>query len=157
MRIAAKLEEEFAAAPDDEATYFFRFLFFSQFLSQIKVRYTMSVVVTRAEEFLRVAAKMEASISERVARTGRKLDVDIPQDGYAKFVGLRFISHIQNIDDINTLMNALGEIPKENAQAMLESIGRPKDMWSILIERTWLAEHTSATPRATRLRCSPVI
>lgn len=141
MRLAANLDEEFVKASDDDATHFFRFLFLSQFLSLTKVRYPMSVVVTRAEEFFRVATAMEDDIRERMARTGESLDADIPKDGYAQFVGLRLISHIQDIDDIDAVMQALGTIPPENARAMLESIGGPEDMWSILIERTWLAEH----------------
>ena len=80
MRIAAKLDEEFAGAPDDDAIRFFRCLFLSQFLSLTKVRYPLSVIVARADEFFRVATTMEASLSERVARAGRTLDAHMPKD-----------------------------------------------------------------------------
>jgi|GEM_PF-3505712 len=141
MRIAAKLDEEFSDAPDDDTTRFFRFLYLSQFLSLVQVRYPLPVVVARAEEFFRVANAIEVSLPERMARTGTTLDADIPEDAYAQFAGLRIISHVQDIDDLNALMQALRAVPPIDARAMLESIGGPEDMSSILIERTWLAEH----------------
>ncbi len=140
-RIAAKLDEEFAAAPDDDATRFFRFLYLSQFLSLIDVRYPMAVIVARAEEFFRVATAMETNLPERMARAGMTGEPDIPPGAYAQFAGLRLISHVQDIDDLDALTRALQTIPAEDARAMLESIGGPEDMSSILVERTWLAEH----------------
>lgn len=144
MRIAAKLDEEFAAAPDDDAARFCRMLYLSQFLSLIKVRYPMAVIVARAEEFFRLAAAMEASLPERMARTGKALDVDIPASSYSQFVGLRLISHVHEINDLDDLMQALETIPAEDACAMLESISGLEDISSLLVERTWLAEHRAA-------------
>lgn len=158
MQIAAKLDEEFAAAADDDVARFLRFLYLSQFLSLIKVRYPMAVIVARAEEFFRVATAMEASLPERISRTGRMLDVDIPAGAYAQFAGLRLISHVQNIDDLDALMQALQKIPAEDARAMLEAIGGPEDMSSILVERTWLAEHRAKQndwpAYCAKLRCA---
>lgn len=143
MRIALRIEEEFAAAPQDEARQFFRFLYLSQFLSVLKVRYPIALVVARALEFFDVARAMETSFPERLAKAGLNEDDSLPPGSYAQFASLRLFSHIQDIDEFSALIDALGGRSSEDARALLESIGVPDDMASVLIERLWLAEHQS--------------
>lgn len=45
MRIALKIEEEFAAAPDDDGRQFCRFLYLSQFLSVLGKLVALSCLV----------------------------------------------------------------------------------------------------------------
>jgi len=141
MRIAVKIEEEFAAAPDDDPRRFFRFLYLSQFLSIVKVHYPITLVVARALEFFDVARAIETSLPDRMAQAGLEADKDLPAGGYAQFASLRLFSHIQDIDEFDALFEALKARTPEDARALLESIGLPDDMSSVLVERLWLVQH----------------
>ncbi|MCT4373586.1 hypothetical protein CLG85_026135 [Yangia mangrovi] len=140
MRLASKVDEEFENAPDDRASHFFRFLFLSQFLALTKVHYSMPVVISRAEEFRRLAAEMEKEFPDKMAEAGGALEAEISRSGYAQLVGFRLIGDIRDVGDIQRLVQALEIIPQESAREMLESIGNPENIWPYLIEQTWLSE-----------------
>ena len=142
MRITVKIEEEFAAAPDDDARRFFRFLYLSQFLSVEKVRYPITLVIARALEFFDVARALETSLPDRMAQAGLAADEDLPPGAYAQFAALRLFNHIRDIDEFAALFEALREGAPDDARTLLESIGLPDDMWSVLVERLWLAQHS---------------
>lgn len=141
MRIAVKIDEEFAAASEDDTHHFFRFLYLSQFLSVVKVRYPITVVVARALEFFDLARALETSLPGRMARAGLEAGDDLPAGSYAQFASLRLFSHVQDIDEFAALIEALKERTPGDAHALLECIGLPDDMTSVLIERLWLAQH----------------
>lgn len=141
MRIAVKIEEEFAAAPDDDPRLFFRFLYLNQFLSVVKVRYPIALVVARALEFFDVARVLVTSLPVRMAKAGLEADEDLPAVGYSQLASLRLFSHIQDIDEFGALFEALNARAPEDARALLEPIGLPDEMSSALIERLWLAQH----------------
>ncbi len=141
IRVAQKVEEEFAAASDGDGRQFFRFLYLSQFLAILKVHYPTPVIVGRALEFFEVAKRLERSFPERLAQAGLEDEDGIPPGSYAQFAGLRLFSHIQDIHGLVALIDALRTRSVEDAKALLESIGTPDDMTSVLIERLWLAQH----------------
>lgn len=143
MRIALKIEEEFAAAPDDDGRQFFRFLYLSQFLSILKVRYPVAVIVARSLEFFDVAKALETTFPERLAKAGLEDEDSIPAGTYVQFASLRLFSQIQDIDEFTALIEALESRSVENACSVLNSIGTPDDMASVLIERLWLSEYQS--------------
>ncbi|NMN07515.1 MULTISPECIES: hypothetical protein [unclassified Novosphingobium] len=143
MRIALKIEEEFAAAPDDDGRQFFRFLYLSQFLSSLKVRYPIAVIVARSLEFFDVAKSLETTFPERLAKAGLEDEDSIPAGTYVQFASLRLLSQIQDIDEFIALIEALEGRSVENACTVLNSIGTPDDMASVMIERLWLTEYQS--------------
>lgn len=143
MRIALKIEEEFAAAPDDEGRQFFRFLYLSQFLSIMKVRYPVAVIVARSLEFFDVAKALETTFPERLAKARLEHEDGVPAGTYVQFASLRLFSQIQDINEFTALIEALDGRSVEDACAVLNSIGAPDDMASVLIERLWLSEYQS--------------
>lgn len=147
MRIAVKIEEEFAAAPDDDPRRFFRFLYLSQFLSVVKVRYPIALVVARALEFFDVARALETSLPDRMTQAGLEADEDLSPGSYAQFASLRLFSHIQEIDEFAAFFEALKARAPEDARALLDSIGLLDDMSSVLVERLWLAQHSMKDDR----------
>jgi hypothetical protein len=143
MRIALKIEEEFDAAPDDEGRQFFRFLYLSQFLSILKVRYPVGVIVARSLEFFDVAKALETTFPERLAKAGLEDEDGVPAGTYVQFASIRLFSQIQDIDEFTALVEALDGRSVEDACAVLNSIGASADMASVLIERLWLSEYQS--------------
>lgn len=147
MRIAEKIEEEFAAAPDDDPKGFFRFLYLSQFLTILKIRYPIALIVARALEFFDVAQELETTLPERMARAGMETDDELPPGGYAQFAAVRLFSHIQDIDEFASLFEALKARTADDARVLLDCIGVPDDMSSVLVERLWLAQHAAKDGR----------
>ncbi len=143
LRIAHKIEEEFDAAPEDESRQFFRFLFLSQFLSVLKVRHPIAIIVARSLEFFDVAKTVETTYPERLAKVGLEDEEGLPAGTYVQFAGLRLFSQIQDIDEFTALIEALDGRTVEDACAILNSIGALDDTASVLIERFWLSEHQS--------------
>lgn len=141
LRIASKLEAEFSAAPDDDVTRFFRWVYLSQVLSTLKVTYPLALTIHRANEFIDLGRAMEESLPERMERAGMTRDKDIVPGGYAQFAGLRLMAHIQEIDDFAAVISALKLLERENAAAILGSMADPEGMASLLIERLWLHEY----------------
>lgn len=143
MRIALKIEEEFAGAPHDDGWQFFRFLYLSQFLSILKVRYPVAVIVARSLEFFDVAKALETTFPERLAKVGLEDGDSVPAGTYVQFASLQLFSHIQDIDEFTALIEALAGRSMANACTVLNSICSPDDMASVLIERLWLSEYES--------------
>lgn len=152
MRIAVQIEKEFSAAPDDDPRRFFRFLYLSQFLSVLKVRYPIALVVARALEFFDVAREMETTLPDRMARAGMVADDELPPGGYAQFAAVRLFSHIQNVDEFDAFFEALRTRSDDDAQLLLESIGVPDDLSSVLVERMWLTQHAAKDGRWPEFR-----
>jgi tetratricopeptide (TPR) repeat protein len=141
MRIAMKIDEEYAVAPDDDARRMFRFLYLSQFLSVSKIEYPIEVIVARALEFYDVGQAMETSFPDRFARAGVEDQDALPRGSYAQFASLRLFSHLKNIDEFMTLFEALKARTTDDARAILEFGGLPDDVCSGVVERLWLAQH----------------
>jgi hypothetical protein len=147
MRIAAKLDGEFEAAPDDDVTRFFRFLYLSQVLTILKVRYPIAVVVQRACEFFELAREMEETLPDRMARAGMEAGEEMPAGSYIQFAGMRLLSHIEDIDEFTALIAALKALDPAEAAAILESIAGPEGLGSVLIERLWLSDYQANRDR----------
>lgn len=152
MRIALQIEKDFAAAPDDDPRRFFRFLYLSQFLSILKVRYPIGVVVARAIEFFDVARELETTFPDRLTKAGLTAEDSLPTGSYAQFAAVRLFAHIQDIVEFTALIEALRLRADEDARALLDSIGVPDDMSSVLIERLWLTQHASKNGKWTEFR-----
>ncbi|CAH0338612.1 hypothetical protein [Rhizobium sp. CECT 9324] len=152
MLVAMKIEEEFASAPDDDLRLFFRFLYLSQFLSIVKVRYPIAFVVARALEFNDVAKALEVSQPDRMAQAGLAADEDLPSAGYSQLASLRLYSYIENIDEFASLFEALNARTPDDSRELLDPIGLPDEMSSLLVERLWLAQHNMKDDRWGQFR-----
>ncbi len=145
MRIAQKIEEEFATALDDDSRQYLRFLYLSQFLLILKVRYPVAVIVARSLEFVDIARTLKVTLPERLVEAGLKDGDNGPASIYVQFASLRMFSQIQDIDEFTQLIEMFKEKSVENASTVLNAIGSPDNMASVLIERLWLSEYQSKT------------
>lgn len=141
IRLAAKIEEEFASAPKDSPHLSFRLLYLSQFLSVLKVPYPIATVVDRALEFFDVAKALKAKSPDRAVQVSPEADRELFIEDYQAFVSLHLFSHIKDIDEFVALLETLDAREPERARALLSPNDLPDRMSSVLIERLWLTQH----------------
>lgn len=141
IRLAARIEEEFASAPKDSPHLSFRLLYLGQFLSVLKVPYPIATIVDRALEFFDVAKALKAETADRSAKLGPEADRELFTEGYEAFASLHLFSHIKDIDEFVALLEALKAREPEQARALLNPNDLPDSMSHVLIERLWLTQH----------------
>jgi hypothetical protein len=152
MRIATKLEEEFASARNDDTHHLFRFLYLSQLLSLESVRYPSAFIVARAFDLFDEAKALEEKFPETISKAGMDSNDALPMGSGSQFASLHLMSHIEEIDEFAGFFDALRARTSKDAFELLEAKGISEDFSSMLIERLWLTQYNATLPRWTEFR-----